>query len=106
MRKIAPQAIEHSSNPMETKTELESMVTVFDCWSSCLSGGSLSSLWRHTARYRYTSKIIVECVRLSRFLRGGPDSLAEVIERAVNLISPIGGLMPPMKDLAIALPDI
>lgn len=67
--------------------QLLELVIKLDCWADKMA--------RHTARsahgrgqFRFSSMRLLECIRLCRFLKGGPSRLEEVIPRCLAMELP------------------
>ena len=89
IRSWAPALLEGAQPPASARDDLGFVVTTLDNWS-------LS--WRETlgmlnipgacARFRHHSHKLLDCIRISSFLTGGPSTLVDVLAQALAITLP------------------
>ena len=82
IRGLASNAISQSSHPSATQEKFESVVATLRHWSDSLQGNA----FQQGARYKYTSTVMLECVKMAYMLKGGAESLRRVIEAAMRCV--------------------
>ena len=88
IRSFANVLIHNPEYPDGARRGLEILVTNLSIWSNALRDSQNGI--QQQAKYLHTARIIVECVRLSRFLKSGPEKFVDVIKRSPRLASPTG----------------
>ena len=101
LRHAAPHVLNGCSTEAakgEVRNKFEDAALTLQCWSEAVGGARGMS----RGRYRFNAELVLECIRLASYIKGGSGKVEAVVAKCIKISSSCGLTLPIASDDTVA----